>query len=161
MIKYRQKCIKKILTRSDKLPFLKVDDMIKYAGFWVRFGAIVIDTFLILTPITILLGLIFGFDALNEPQKNPQIGLIQVIMYAAIVIFYWVKIGQTPGQKAYGIIIVDETTQKTINYAQALFRFCMYFISLLSIVGLFLPIFRKDKKTLHDIIAHTIVRYVY
>lgn len=133
-------------------------EKIHYAGFWVRFIAIILDTFLILTPITLLLGLIFGFDALREP--NPQIGILQVVFYGTIICYYWVSIGQTPGQKAFHIVLVNSQTQKTIGYTQAFWRFAMYFVSIASVAGILLPLFRKDKKCLHDLLANTTVRYV-
>lgn len=132
----------------------------RYAGFGVRLVAILLDTFMIITPITIFLGTVYGFEELNNPEVNPEIGAMQVLLYGLVAVISWVKTGQTPGQKAFGIIIVDATTQKTINYPQAILRFCMYPISLVTVIGILLPLFRKDKKALHDIVAHTQVRYV-
>jgi uncharacterized RDD family membrane protein YckC len=137
------------------------EENIPYAGWWVRAIAIIMDTTLIISPITLLIGLTYGMEALRDPSLHPEAGLIQVLLYGAIVSISWVRTGQTPGQKAFKIIIVDKTTQKTINYPQAILRFIGYFISMLTIVGFFLPVFRKDKRALHDIIAHTTVRYVY
>lgn len=134
---------------------------IPYAGWWVRAIAIILDTTLIITPITFLIGVTFGMEALRDPSLYPEAGVLQVLIYGAIIVISWVKTGQTPGQKAFKIIIVDSDTQKTINYPQAILRFIGYFISMVTIIGFFLPVFRKDKKALHDIIANTTVRYVY
>jgi len=84
-----------------------------------------------------------------------MIGYIQIAVYAAVIIYYWVKKGQTPGQKAMGIITLDARTEKIMYLPQAIFRFFCYFLSMISLVGFFLPVFRKDKKALHDLIAHT------
>ena len=138
-----------------------MSEKIPYAGFWVRAIAIILDTTLIITPITLLIGFTYGMEALKDPSLHPEAGILQVLLYGTIVVISWVRTGQTPGQKAFKIIIVDSTTQKTIDYPQAILRFIGYFISMITIVGFLLPIFRKDKKALHDIIAHTTVRYIY
>lgn len=126
------------------------------APFFPRFIALIVDTFMILFPITIVLIPIFGYTELKE--NTPFLaGVIQTGVYGAIVARMWATKGYTPGKKMMRLIVLDSDTKKTIFGVQAIFRFLFYFVSMITIVGMLLPLFRKDKKTLHDILANTIV----
>ncbi|GHV08002.1 hypothetical protein AGMMS50229_15730 [Campylobacterota bacterium] len=122
------------------------------AGFWARFAALIVDTFMILFPITIGLVIFFGYNELKT-NGNAVAGVIQMSLYGAIVVWFWVKRGYTPGKKIMRLIVLDSRTDKTMFLAQAIWRFLAVFVSIVSVVGLFLPLFRKDKKTLHDLIS--------
>lgn len=126
------------------------------APFFPRVIATIIDTFMILFPITIVLIPIFGYSELKHNTPFAA-GIIQMALYGLIVVIMWVKKGYTPGKKVMRLIVLDNTTKKTIYTPQAIFRFIFYFISLISVVGMLLPLFRKDKKTLHDLLSNTIV----
>ncbi|MGE4294775.1 MAG: RDD family protein [Campylobacterales bacterium] len=126
------------------------------AGFWARTIAVMIDTFMILFPITLVLMLIFGYSELKNQQPLVA-GILQMGLYGAIVVSLWVKKGYTPGKKMMRLIVLDSRTQKTMYFPQALWRFVCYFIAMISVVGLLLPIFRKDKKALHDLLSSSLV----
>lgn len=126
------------------------------AGFWARTIAQLIDTFMILTPITIALALIFGYGTLKEENPLPA-GLLQVVLFALIVIALWVKRGFTPGKKVMRLIVLDTRTMRTMRPPQATWRFACYFLSMISLVGFLLPLFRRDKKALHDLLSHSAV----
>ncbi len=126
------------------------------AGFWARLIAQMVDTFMILTPITILIALIFGYSTLKEENPLPA-GLLQMGLYALIVIAFWVKRGYTPGKKSMRLIVLDTRQMVLMGPLQAIWRFVCYFISMISIVGFLLPLFRKDKKALHDLLSHSAV----
>ncbi|MDR3347381.1 MAG: RDD family protein [Helicobacteraceae bacterium] len=124
------------------------------AGFWARLAALMVDTFMILFPITIALTVVFGYTEMKT--SKPMIaGVIQMTIYGAIVIWCWVKKGYTPGKKLLRLIVIDDRTGKTIGFMQALWRFLAVFVSIISVIGLLLPIVRKDKKTLHDLLSRT------
>jgi len=128
-----------------------------YAGFWKRFLAVIIDTFMILTPITVLVGVIYGYDALKHPDQYPEAGWFQSALYAFIIIVFWLRSGQTPGKRALGLRVVSVKGLRLVTPFQAVLRYLGYFLSLVSIVGFFLPLFREDKRALHDLIAGTLV----
>lgn len=105
-----------------------------------------IDTFMILFPITLLLIPVFGYTELKT-DKPLLAGFIQMGLYGLIVIYLWVKKGYTPGKKLMRLIVLDNATRKTMFYPQAVLRFLCYFAAIITVVGLLLPVFRKDKKS--------------
>jgi len=130
---------------------------VEYAGFWIRLLAVMMDTFMIITPITIVIGIIFGYDALKSPDNNNIAGIIQMVFYAIITIGMWQKWGQTPGKKALKLYIVDAKTLKKPTLMQYTLHFIGYFIAMVSLIGFLIGIFRKDKRALHDLISSTAV----
>ena len=126
------------------------------AGFWARTIAQLIDTFMILTPITLLLALIFGYTTLKEENPLPA-GILQIGLFALVVIAFWVRRGYTPGKKVMRLIVLDTRTMRTLRTPQAIWRFVCYFLSMISLIGFVLPLLRKDKKALHDLLSHSAV----
>jgi uncharacterized RDD family membrane protein YckC len=80
-----------------------------------------------------------------------------LIPYLIISIIFLIKKGQTPGLKAYEIKLVNTKDHKNINIIQAIIRQFFSILNTMSIIGLFLPFFRKDKRTVQDIIASTTI----
>jgi uncharacterized RDD family membrane protein YckC len=78
-------------------------------------------------------------------------------IYGLLVIVLWVKKGQTPGFKAYDIILISDKDKKTLGFISALLRYFMFIVSAISIIGVLLPFFRKDKKTFQDLVMNTSV----
>jgi len=130
---------------------------VHYAGFWLRLLAILTDTFLIVLPSGVLVGLIFGQTALENPQASPEAGVFQITLLALIHIIMWHKFGQTPGKKAAFLKVVDASTFEKASYIKLTLRFALYFLSMVSLIGFFIGIFRKDKKMLHDLLSTTTV----
>lgn len=114
-----------------------------------RLLAILIDSFLLLAPISLFLSLFFGFNELKDNQ-NYEMGIAQIVIYGIVTILFWHKNGQTPGKRAIGAKVVDNNTLNNLSYLQGIIRFISYFFSLVTIIGILLPLFRKDKKALHD-----------
>jgi uncharacterized RDD family membrane protein YckC len=134
---------------------------IVYAGFWARVLALVIDTFMILTPVTVIIGMIFGYESLKNPELNPEAGIFQMGMYAIITVLFWVFFnGQTPGKKALEMSVVDSKSFTKPNLFQSVIRYVGYFISIITLIGFFVGLFRKDKRTLHDLLSRTAVIYL-
>lgn len=46
---------------------------------------------------------------------------------------------------------------KNVTFAFALLRFFAFLLSGVSIVGIFMPLWRRDKKALHDILLKTLI----
>ncbi len=83
-----------------------------YAGFWVRFGATVIDS-IILLMITILTSIaIYGIEYLESGQSIVGFWdfIITWILPVMAVIMFWNWKQATPGKMAFKAIIVDEKT---------------------------------------------------
>lgn len=132
---------------------------INYATFFPRALAFLVDIFLIMMPINYLLALYFGFDAFRGAEPNQIATTIQFVLVSVIFSLFWSISGQTPGKKAMKIRVVDAVTLDKISFLRAYIRFCLYFLSFISVIGFFMGIFRKDKKVLHDLICKTVVIY--
>jgi len=128
---------------------------IKYANSIDKIKAFITDMFMIYAPILYIITYLVmgGKEEFQESQLAPLIG---VILYGFIYAFLLSKFGQTPGKKAYTIKVVDDKTLESVSFFRALFRFVMFLFSATILLGLFTGMYRKDKKSLHDIICHTI-----
>ena len=121
-----------------------------YAGFWERFGAAVLDSLILLIP-NYLVQLWMGdglvsyyfmyllipwlYDALQESGKNQA----------------------TIGKKALGIKVTDLQSQR-ISFLKATGRhFGKYLSALILFMGYIMMIWDKNKQTLHDKMAGTLV----
>ncbi|CAI6148892.1 MAG: hypothetical protein SPLUMA2_SPLUMAMAG2_01453 [uncultured Sulfurimonas sp.] len=128
---------------------------ILYARYPDRIKALITDIFMIYMPIMFFITYIVlsGKDALQSSNEAP---LIATSLYGVIYAIFLSKTGQTPGKKAYNIKIVDYKSQENLSFIMALLRFIVFLFSATTIVGLFIPFFRKDNKALHDLICGTI-----
>ncbi len=156
---------------------------IKYAGFWVRFIASLVDTFVLALPVAIVIyflsdGNWFDFSQYqqninyamsgnatqalaSQPQMSMKWELLFEIAVLLITILFWKRWrGATPGKRFVHIKIVDAKSFKDINNQQAITRSIGYIVSTLALlIGFFMVAFRKDKKGLHDLLAGTAVIY--
>lgn len=122
-----------------------------------RVKAFLTDTFLITTPIFyVVIYLIMGSG--EEFAQNRALGWSIIFTAHSLIIFiFWLKNGQTPGLKAYELKLVDAKTKDRVSVFQVLIRYITTFFSLISIFLMFVPFFRKDKKTIQDIFSNTII----
>ncbi|RLQ97078.1 RDD family protein [Falsibacillus albus] len=153
-----------------------------YAGFWVRFGAYVIDSLILGIPlgiINVLIVIMFFvptgfFDAVNEtgygePQlTNGQVvGMLATYAFLMILnllcsIFYFAgfhasKYQATPGKLLLGLKVTDVAGNR-ISFWRALGRLlAMSFLSSILMIGYIIAAFTEKKQALHDLIAGTYV----
>ena len=149
--------LKKNIQHKDKE--LK-DEQIKvhYAKYTDRIKAFITDMFMIYAPILYIITYVFldGKDDFQASQIAPFIG---VSIYGIIYAILLAKLAQTPGKKAYIIKVVDDKTYEKISFFRALWRFIAFLISATTMLGLLTPLYRNDKKALHDMMASTVVVY--
>ena len=121
-----------------------------------RVKAFITDTFMLLMPLLyIVFYLIMG--SREEFAQHMLAGWIYVFVpHFFIVIGFWFFKSQTPGYKAYSIKLVD-TNLKQAGLFQLVVRYFAFALSTILIDGLFLAVFRKDKKTLHDLMSGTML----
>jgi uncharacterized RDD family membrane protein YckC len=118
------------------------------AGFWIRFGAILIDM--------LLLGIFVSYPAylLLDPLYEDTISNLIALGYLIIAVAIW---GRTLGKKATGLKIVRVDGSK-VGPGRALARPFAWYLSLLILgIGFFMIAFRSDKRGLHDLICGTVV----
>jgi len=121
-----------------------------------RVKAFITDMFMIMMPImyTTTYIILDGKDAFQGSQTARW---ITMAVYGLITIIFWVKKGQTPGLKAYDLHLIDDNTKKPLKPMLALGRYIIFIFSAVSIFATLLPFFRKDNKTLQDLLFQTSV----
>lgn len=131
-------------------------ESVQYGAFAPRIKAFIVDLFMIYTPILYLITYVIlgGKEEFQASQLAPLSG---VVLYGIITVAFWVKTGQTPGKKAYNLKVVDEKTHKLLSFKQATWRFVVFLISATTVVGILLPLFRDDKRALHDLLSNSCV----
>lgn len=135
---------------------------IKYAGFWMRVAANIIDTIWLTVIMYGPLFLVYGFDLL-EPEGSAYLILyifVQWVLPAIIVIALWMKYQATPGKLVCGIKVVNaKTFQKASVYGYT-GRYLAYFISMIPLFLGFLWVgWDKKKRGFHDMLSRTVVIY--
>ncbi len=146
--------------------------IIHYASFWSRSLGFCTDIFMIGLPIALLMMIFFGYDqmhtaggmdiivhnekALAHPP-NPLVSLTQLSLFMVVTVMLWHHGGQTPGKKLAHIRVVDVRTLGNASYWKLVVRFIGYFISLITLIGFFIGLLRRDKRSLHDLLSGTAV----
>lgn len=127
-----------------------------YATYSSRVKAFITDMFMIYAPILYIITYVVmnGKEEFQSSQLAPFAG---VILYGLIYALLLSKFAQTPGKKAYEIKVVDDRSGENIGFFRAILRFFLFLVTASTILGLFIPFYRRDKKALHDIICKTIV----
>lgn len=124
----------------------------KYAGFWKRFVASIIDS-VILIPVSFLIGALQTFG--GAYIEGFFVGVVLSWLYFAISESQgWQA---TLGKKLMGIKVTDLYGQK-ITFARASGRYISKFLSYITLgLGYVMVAFTKRKQGLHDLVAETLV----
>lgn len=144
------------IKKSTKAAETKSNPKYIYAPYAKRVKAFITDMFMIYAPVLYIIAYVVmnGKDDFQSSQLAPFIG---VTLYGLIYAILLSKFGQTPGKKAYEIKVVDDKSGEYIGFFRALFRFFAFLFTATTLLGLFLPFYRRDKKALHDLICGTLV----
>ena len=134
----------------------------EYVGFWVRVGASLIDTVLVLAITVPLLWALFGSPISAKPDPDwMETAANIVISYvgpAVAVIMFWIARQATPGKMAFGARVVDANTGKPLTVSQAIVRYLGYFVSTIPLcLGLIWVGIDSRKQGWHDKLAGTVV----
>ena len=135
----------------------------EYVGFWKRFVAFLIDTFILLVVIVPLLLAIYGKEYFN-PMRDGMAGvwdfLLNVVLPAVAAIVFWRYRGATPGKMAISARIVNAKTGAAPSTGALVVRYFAYLVSILPLMIGFLWIaIDRKKQGFHDKIAGTVVIY--
>lgn len=132
----------------------------RYAGFWIRFVAYVLDV-IILLPISVGVT-IFLLPTLLNPENvaaNLLANLGLTLVQFAYKVFFNGKYGATPGKLVVGLKIV-RTDGSGLGYGLATGRLFAEFISAIIFgIGYIIAAFDPEKRSLHDRICNTRVIY--
>jgi uncharacterized RDD family membrane protein YckC len=127
------------------------------AGFWVRLGASILDGLLVSGTLFIIGALI----NLSSDTRDILDGITNVLYSLLLPIFWY---GYSVGKRLLGIRIV-KLDGSNVTFGTMLLRVIVagfvYLITLgiAFIVSAFMVAFRKDKRSIHDMIANTYVTY--
>lgn len=138
-----------------------LDEHTRYAGFWRRFAASLIDTLMLIPLLAIVFYFIHGPADFTDPMsfntRGPSNWLGELISMA-VVIFFWVRFLGTPGKLLLDCRVVDAKTGKPLSAARAVLRYIGYYVSMLPLMlGFLWIIWDKRKQGFHDKIAGSVV----
>jgi uncharacterized RDD family membrane protein YckC len=118
------------------------------AGFWRRFGALIIDA-IILAVVEIIL---------RAALKGPGQALSLVVSLVYFTLFVGASRGQTPGMSALGIRVISFDGSGSIGYGRAFIRWIGGYVSAIVILlGFFWMLWDKEKQCWHDKFASDVV----
>ena len=132
----------------------------EYAGFWIRTGAAIIDTILILVILIPILTAIYGTDYWMSESYVQGVWdvLLNYILPAVAVIVFWVYKSATPGKMATKLTIVDAKTGEKPSTGQFIGRYLGYYVSMILLfLGIIWVGIDKRKQGWHDKLAGTVV----
>ena len=133
---------------------------VEYAGFWIRTGASLIDTILMMVIIVPMLTIIYGKGYWSSEAVFLGVWdlLFNYILPAIVVIVFWIVKSATPGKILLELSIVDAETGGKPSNGQLIGRYFAYYISLLPLMLGFIWVgFDKRKQGWHDKLAGTVV----
>ena len=135
-------------------------DQVRYAGFWIRTVAAIIDSILALVVLMPVLTAIYGTDywlAGANMQGSLDV-LINYVLPAVAVILFWVYKSATPGKMVTKLKIVDARTFGHPTTPQFVGRYLGYYLAILPLLlGIIWVAFDKRKQGWHDKLASTVV----
>lgn len=137
-------------------------DSLEYAGFWIRVGATLIDTVLVLCVTLPILIAIYGWSYFDASKTGFTAGvadfLLSWVAPAVAVVAFWLYRQATPGKMALSLRVVDAKTGNALTVGQSIGRYLGYFVSTIPLgLGLIWVAFDPKKQGWHDRLAGTVV----
>src|SRR5690349_5422588 len=151
-----------------------MSNAVRYAGFWIRCVASVIDTIIVSMIVVPLLLKVYGSayfqDYVDLMQGHIDLAAdrpffagpadfwISLVLPAVGIVLFWIARQATPGKMALSLRIVDAGTLAPLSRTQAIVRYLGYYVSTLALMLGFLWIaFDPRKQGWHDKMARTVV----
>ena len=153
----------------------------KYAGFWLRFVAVIIDSlvlgainWILLAPILAIVGIQaaggFPFSGMDMDDLDvaamaaslmAMFGIAWIVKRVVDILYHSLmessKFQGSLGKMALGIIVTDTNGAK-LDFSKALVRnLCKIISGAIMLIGYIMAGFTEKKQALHDMIASTLV----
>jgi len=128
-----------------------------YARSSSKIKAFLTDSFMLVMPIMYIVFYLIMEGREGFAQEKVAGWLYILIPLVIVQTLFMIKTAQTPGYRAYDLLIIDETTGKKPTAFTVLFRNLCAVLSLFTLFGWLMMFFRKDSKTLHDLLSRTAV----
>ncbi|MDY0973839.1 RDD family protein [Massilia sp. CFBP9012] len=132
----------------------------EYVGFWLRVGAALLDTILMMMLTAPLLWYLYGPAYWHNPSFDGGLAdlLIGWVLPAIVIMLFWLARSTTPGKMAIDAVIVDARTGARPSARQFLVRYIGYFVSSIPLgLGLIWVGIDARKQGWHDKMAGTVV----
>jgi len=137
------------------------DGVVRYAGFWRRVAASLLDTLMLLCISMPLLYAIYGeryFDDESPMVHGAADFLLSWVAPAIASVVFWLTRQATPGKMLMSARVVDARTGGPLRPLQAIGRYLGYYVSTLPLgLGLLWVAFDAKKQGWHDKLAGTVV----
>jgi uncharacterized RDD family membrane protein YckC len=140
----------------------------KFASFWIRLGAHVIDNVLALALLSVaalffsmVIVAIYGSGAEEWANANSNaIAGVELVLVIAYYAYFTAGPWQaTPGKRILGIYVV-RTNGRRVDSAFGALRYLAYYVSALPLfLGFLMVLWTDERKALHDMICGTRVVY--
>ena len=157
MAKQRFRDIKQGKVQEETPKVKPVSDNDNYASVGLKIKAFLTDSFMLLMPIMYVVFYLV-MDGREDFAEHMLLGWFYILLPLVIVQTLFMHFtGQTPGYRAYSITLIDENTKKKPSLFVIIFRNLSAILSLFTLLGWALMFFRKDNKTLHDLLSATAV----
>jgi uncharacterized RDD family membrane protein YckC len=138
----------------------KFGNSYNYSGIWIRTGASIIDSILILLITEPLIYAIYGgsyFDSEEMILGVPDSLISYVFPFVATILF-WIYKSATPGKMVVKLKVVDAKTGNSPSVQQSIIRYIGYIISALPLfLGFIWVAWDSKKQGWHDKMAGTVV----
>src|SRR5438105_7261130 len=150
-----------------------------YAGFWIRVAAYLIDAVILEVPLFIIAFAVFGSSLAsvrctytniaggqevicsNLGSVIGQFGIFSLVFFVVPLVYFtamWSWQGQSIGQRALGLHVVDANTGAGISVGRALVRYIGLLISMwVLLIGVIWVAFDPRKQGCQDKMASTFV----
>ncbi len=132
----------------------------EYAGFWIRFGAVLIDLVVIAIVFWVPLTLIYGEEYWVGDRFYYGFWdlMFNYVLPFFATVWFWVRYFGTPGKMALRLRIVDAKTGRKLSLGQAVGRYFAYIVAAIPLfLGYIWVGIDKRKQGLHDKLAGTVV----
>lgn len=131
-----------------------------HAGFWIRVGASLIDSILLMLVLAPLLTTIYGGDYWTSDTllQGPVDFTINHIAPAVAILLFWIYRSATPGKMMLGLKIVDAETGGKPSTGKLIGRYLGYYLAIPTLmISILWVAWDKRKQGLHDKLAGTLV----
>ncbi|MCV6622056.1 MAG: RDD family protein [Cellvibrionaceae bacterium] len=130
----------------------------KYAGFWIRLVAHIVDGFvfsLIIVPLALWL---VDFDLSRYSEQGSGTSIVRFVLPMLAVWLFWYYKSATPGKMIFRIKIVDAQTLGRLGIGQTIGRYFAYMVCIIPLfLGFIWVAFDPRKQGFHDKLAGTLV----
>jgi uncharacterized RDD family membrane protein YckC len=129
---------------------------VRYAGFWIRVVATLIDC----VPMIVLSLIAFALTFFVDPTLGLLVNFLALPYWFFVALFLPATKGNSIGKKMMGLAIVTDSTRpgEGLGWGKAFLRLLGHFVASLTFsIGYLLVAFTSRKQGLHDLIAATYV----